>query len=195
MRHEQPADRHQLQRPPGCANLFISGTYSRSLTIASEGDIIVKPPAGSSNGDIIGTDDALLGLVANNFVRVYHRVTNSSSSNCANSPSTVEDPQMRDVRIDAAILSLQHSFIVDNYPCGTELGTLTVNGSIAQRFRGPVGTTRHDGTRSGYVKNYQYDDRLLPQPAVLPGPGGVRLARGAYQRAGPRHEVNQPLGA
>ena len=35
------------------------------------------------------------------------------------------------VRIDAAIMSLLHSFIVDNYDCG-ELGTLTVNGAIVQ---------------------------------------------------------------
>ena len=55
---------------------------------------------------------------------------------------------MPTVKIDAAILSLQHSFIVDNYQCGAKLGKLTVNGAIAQQFRGPVGTQRPDaGTR------------------------------------------------
>ncbi len=39
------------------------------------------------------------------------------------------------------------------------LGTLTVNGAISQKFRGPVGTT--GGT--GYFKNYNYDDRLRYQ--------------------------------
>ena len=63
---------------------------------------------------------------------------------------------MTNVRIDAAILSLQHSFIVDNYNQGAKLGTLTVNGAIAQKFRGPVGTS----APSGYEKNYNYDDRL-----------------------------------
>jgi hypothetical protein len=60
------------------------------------------------------------------------------------------------VRIDAAILSLQHSFIVDNYHRGAKLGKLTVNGAIAQQFRGPVGTS----APSGYEKDYNYDDRL-----------------------------------
>ena len=41
-----------------------------------------------------------------------------------------------DVRIDAAIMSLQHSFIVDNYNCG-RLGTLTVNGAIVQKLPRP----------------------------------------------------------
>ena len=36
-------------------------------------------------------------------------------------------------------MSLQHSFIVDNYDCG-QSGTLTVNGAIVQKYRGPVGT-------------------------------------------------------
>ena len=36
-------------------------------------------------------------------------------------------------------MSLLHSFIVDNYDCGRS-GTLTVNGAIVQKYRGPVGT-------------------------------------------------------
>ena len=39
------------------------------------------------------------------------------------------------------------------------MGTLTVNGAIAQKFRGAVGTT--GGT--GYIKDYNYDDRLRYQ--------------------------------
>jgi hypothetical protein len=65
-------------------------------------------------------------------------------------------PVMSSVRIDAAILSLQHSFTVDNHDCGAKLGNLTVNGAIAQKYRGPVGTT--GGT--GFIKDYNYDDRL-----------------------------------
>ncbi len=59
--------------------------------------------------------------------------------------------------IDAAILSTHHSFIVDNYQCGAKLGKLTVWGSIAQYWRGPVGTA----AGHGYLKNYNYDERLL----------------------------------
>jgi hypothetical protein len=93
----------------------------------------------------------MLGLIPNNFVRVYHPVTNRSGLSCTNSASTPMN-----ISIDAAILTLAHSFIVDNYYCGSLLGTLTVNGAIAQNFRGPVGTS--GGT--GYLKSYNFDDRL-----------------------------------
>ena len=61
-------------------------------------------------------------------------------------------------QVDAAILALTHSFTVDNYECGNKLGTLTVRGAIAQKYRGPVGTGGTAGT--GYTKDYQYDQRL-----------------------------------
>ena len=65
-----------------------------------------------------------------------------------------------DRRIDAAILSLTHSFTVDNYACGDRKGDLIVTGAIAQQFRGPVGTTGGPDGDTGYLKVYEYDDRL-----------------------------------
>ena len=64
--------------------------------------------------------------------------------------------EMNNVWIYAAILSTKHSFLVDNYGCGESLEKLNVYGAIAQKFRGIVGTT--GGT--GYIKNYNYDERL-----------------------------------
>jgi hypothetical protein len=109
--------------------------------------------------------DVLAGLIANNFVRVYHPVTSHGTSygSCDGSNITTTGDSrapygvaMSSVRIDAAILSLQHSFTVDSYDCGAKLGNLTVSGAIAQKYRGAVGTT--GGT--GYTKDYNYDDRL-----------------------------------
>jgi hypothetical protein len=60
------------------------------------------------------------------------------------------------VTIEAAILALTHSFVVDNFRCGNVLGKLNVLGAIAQKFRGAVATTKP----TGYTKNYVYDDRL-----------------------------------
>jgi Tfp pilus assembly protein PilX len=136
--------------PSGCADVYVSGTYAnQELTIASAKDIIV-------NGDITRTTggDGLLGLIADNFVRVYHKINRSSTdpTDCTNASYTIVH------RIDAAILALSHSFTVDNYYCGAQLGTLTVNGAIAQKFRGPVGTTGFGG--SGYLKDYDYDKRF-----------------------------------
>jgi Tfp pilus assembly protein PilX len=132
--------------PPGCAVVTLKGTYSRSLTIASQGDILV-------NGDVKRSGDVVLGLIANSFVRVYHPVTRTKSS-CSNAAGSIAD-----LTIQAAMLTLGHSFIADNYDCG-KLGTLHVDGAIAQKFRGVVGTFSGSTIVSGYVKDYWYDDRL-----------------------------------
>jgi hypothetical protein len=153
--------------PATCGNVYVSGTYSQSLTIAAANDVIVRPTLGgklsnkSNDGSILrasGTD-ATLGLIANNFVRVAHPITRNSDGSCDNNLDTTNDPIVKNVQIDGAILSLQHSFIVDNYNCGDQLGDLTVNGAIAQKYRGPVGTTS-GSTKTGFLKDYTYDDRF-----------------------------------
>lgn len=134
----------------GCGNAYVKGNYSGQLTIAAENDVVV-------DGSLNRSGSGLLGLIANNFVRVYHPC--SSGTNGTGSLSNLN--------IDAAILSVNHSFIVDNYNCGATLGTLTVEGAIAQKFRGPVGTFGSSPT--GYQKNYVYDDRLkyLEPPSFI----------------------------
>ena len=132
--------------PNTCANLYLRGSYASSLTIASQNDVII-------NGDLISGNDAILGIIADNFVRVYHPVTRNGSGGCI---GNVQAP--RTFRIDAALVSLLHSFIVDNHTCGAHLGNLVVNGAIAQKFRGPVGQS--GGTDPGYDKVYGYDDRF-----------------------------------
>jgi Tfp pilus assembly protein PilX len=138
--------------PATCGDAWVSGTYSSDLTIAAANDVIV-------NGDVIrdGSSDARLGLIADNFVRVYHPVTRSTlnAQTCTEPSSPINGR-----RIDAAILSLLHSFMVDNYYCGSAIGTLTINGVIAQKFRGAVGTSGGSGGGTGFQKNYTYDGRL-----------------------------------
>ncbi len=63
-------------------------------------------------------------------------------------------------RIDAAILSVARTFQVQNYNLGGNRGTLNVNGAIAQKFRGTVGTGSGGSVSTGYAKNYQYDQRF-----------------------------------
>lgn len=59
--------------------------------------------------------------------------------------------------IEGSIQTLQHSFYVQNFDVGTPQGTLTVLGSLAQKWRGVVG--KNNGTY-GYTKDYRYDERL-----------------------------------
>jgi hypothetical protein len=129
----------------------VRGTYSGPLTIAAENDVII-------DGNLTRSGNGMLGLIANNFVRVYHPYqSQTSKSSCGSTPG---GSPLTNLNIAAAILAIQHSFIVDHYNCGSSLGTLTVNGAIGQKFRGAVGTFSGSTLVSGYQKNYNYDDRL-----------------------------------
>jgi type II secretory pathway pseudopilin PulG len=131
----------------GCGNVIVHGDYSAKLTIAAENDIIV-------DGNIVRGGNGLLGLISNNFVRVKHPYpTQTCRTECG---SGTGSSGLTNLRIDAAILAINHSFIVDHYSCGSSLGELTVNGAIGQKFRGAVGLT----SGAGYLKDYNYDDRL-----------------------------------
>jgi hypothetical protein len=156
----------------GCGNAIVhtSSSFSGQLTIASENDIII-------DGNIVKSGSGVVGLIANNFVRVKHPVCESNDLGCTNGTVTEQQSKgdcdrdndaaqavngtgtLNSVQIDAAILAIDHSFIVDHYDCGAQLGTLQVNGAISQKFRGAVGTTGGHG----YLKDYNYDDRFKYQ--------------------------------
>jgi hypothetical protein len=126
----------------GCRNgdVFVSGTVDGNATIAAENYVYVV-----NNLQYEDMNDDMLGLVGNNAVWVWNPIKSDSSSVLANTNR----------RIDSAILSVAHTFQVQNYGAGGGRGTLTVNGAIAQKFRGIV----RSGT-NGYAKNYVYDPRL-----------------------------------
>jgi hypothetical protein len=134
----------------GCAVVYVKGKYATSTTIGSAADIVV-------NGNLERVGDPVLGLVAQNFVRVKHGVRN-----CPNATYPDRCETFTNMKIQAAILTLQHSFIVDNYDQGPTVGSLTVDGAIAQKFRGPVGTFNSStgNAVTGYTKDYNYDSRL-----------------------------------
>jgi hypothetical protein len=142
-----------------CGNVYVHGEYTGQLTIGASNDIIIDgniltPVDGSGNP----TTNGVLGLIANNFVRVQHgvsKVRGPQGYEC-NGAGDIAAQTHTNLTIWAAILAVAHSFIVDNYDCGNELGELHVHGAIAQVFRGAVGTS--GGT--GYIKDYVYDDRL-----------------------------------
>ena len=136
----------------GCAILTLhAGSYGQSLTLGSRDDILIDGNVTQQSGS-----DSVLGLIAQRFVRIKHDVTNSCGDN---NPST--NYPLKNITVEAAILALNDSFIVDNWKCGDALEKLSIKGAIAQRFRGPVGTFQGNGTRvSGYAKDYTYDDRL-----------------------------------
>lgn len=163
--------------PYGCRNgdVFLSGVLKGRLTIAADNNIDVINSV-TYQGGTGGSD--LLGLIANNYVEVYHPVGLSS----AGTPSGACDggfvnggcnlidkaaglpTALRLPTIQAAILSVNHSFRVQNYQYGdnnpgSQTMRITINGAIAQRYRGIVGIINN----TGYLKNYNYDNRLKYQ--------------------------------
>jgi Tfp pilus assembly protein PilX len=162
--------------PVGCAVAYVRGSYGSDLTIASAKDIVV-------NGNIAKSGDRMLGLIADNFVRVYHP-TAPDPSNPDDLTDCVNNGSPTDISIEAAMLALQHSFTVDSYFCGAPLGRLSVIGTIAQKFRGPVGTGSGATISTGYFKGYQYDDRLRlrePPHFLDPVQASWRIQRYAEQ--------------
>lgn len=143
----------------GCrsGDAFVRGTLRGALTIATANQLYVT-------GDIRYADDArdILGLVGDGAVLVWNPVTAGGSS--------VLPRGERNRTIDAAILSVGHTFEVQNHNRGGDRGTLTVHGAIAQKFRGIVRSTAGQ-TANGYLKNYTYDTRftsLTPPKFLLP---------------------------
>lgn len=130
----------------GCrtGDIFVKGDFRGSATLAAENYVFVV-------GDIAYTDrqEDILGLVGNNAVWVYNPLNSSGSSFLA-----------KNRQIDAAILSVAHTFQVQNYDQGSPRGTLSVFGAIAQKYRGTVAVTSGGSITKGYAKDYSYDDRF-----------------------------------
>lgn len=170
-------------RYAGEGNLYVEGVVKGRVTLAAEQSVIVTGDivlAGGMNGE------DLVGLVATNSVEVMHprmvtvnaersgsryrwgtprneQESDHSSYREGTWPVRYVDPDSgsrvpsRGVQIAGSIQTLQHSFYVQRYDKGSGKGQLLVRGSIAQRWRGAVGT----GTETtGYSKKYTYDERL-----------------------------------
>lgn len=159
-----------LPKEENCGSVYVSGNYSKPLTIGAEVDMIINgsitptgvtPPAGPAS-----TSTTTLGLIATRFVRIYHPCEGGK-----NGGESLSNPW-----IYAALLSTSHSFLVDNFNCGAPLGNLNIDGAIAQKFRGIVGEVGSHG----YVKEYTYDERLAtdePPYFLAPLKAGWRIAR------------------
>jgi Tfp pilus assembly protein PilX len=149
-----------------CGDVYVHGEYDKALTIASQNDVIINgnvyPQSVAGKLGSEATGNTMLGLIANNFVRVYHplegtRGTSFTSCGSAKDASTdIEEPF-----IYAAILALKHSFIVDNFDCGKPLKKLNVFGAIAGEFsNGMTGVFSGTTAQTGYPYSLKYDNRL-----------------------------------
>jgi hypothetical protein len=154
-------NRHVLNQPItgdittyGCrdGDLFIEGTLDGQMTASADNNVIITWDLMYEDGV---TGDDLLGLVANGSVFIYHPV-DSNGNNLSIPGRTSTRPRFTNAKVDAAILTLNHSFTVQNYRRGAALGDLTIRGSIAQLYRGVVALSG----QTGFEKDYIYDSRL-----------------------------------
>lgn len=154
---------------------FVHGTLTGQVTVGAYNNIYVTNNLRDDTSD----PKSVMGLIARNFVYVWHPVScgaYTSSTTCnlqvatTESGATVLSPPTS-VTVDALILADYDSFVVQNYDAGSTLGTLKVRGGIIQKYRGVVGTTQQYGV-TGYTKYYTYDTRLrglLPPHFSKPG--------------------------
>ncbi len=128
----------------------VSGVVSGRVSVATTENIYIVDDLVYASSDANGKPPAnspdLLGLISNKNVIVANTAPNRDN-----------------VVINAAILTLNTSFTVEDYDSGWPRGKLTVYGSISQKVRGPVGTISWWGM-TGYQKDYHYDNRFLSMP-------------------------------
>ena len=151
---------------------IVQGTVNSPMTIGSDNNIVIDGNIcyadNVSSGKCTATPAApstdVLGLVADNYVEINHPVTAAATTSAAARSTLGAGTPTCDLSnpyIDAVILALNHSFLVNNYSTGSTLGTLNIYGTIDQDWRGPVGTGSGSTINTGYAKNYVYDPRLV----------------------------------
>ncbi len=76
---------NEKKQESSCANVYVRGTYSKSLTIAAQDDVIIDgstyPTSVATSLGSEPTGTATLGLIATQFVRVYHPVAETYAAN------------------------------------------------------------------------------------------------------------------
>ncbi len=128
--------------------LTISGTLNGRLTVGSSKGVTI--PSSIVYADDPRTNpnsDDVLGIISEKDIMISQ-----------NAPNNVE--------INACLMALDTSFMVQNWSSIAAKGTLTVYGGIIQDERGPVGTfSGQTGQKlSGYTKDYSHDPRLISSP-------------------------------
>ncbi len=139
---------HPVQRSSSTGSTTVartlSGTAGSSPTQCSS-TIGGNPGSGNSRGTLTctWTTPRTYGTSASSYSNLSFPGATTSSGNRY---------------IYASMQTLAHSFTVAAYNRGANLGTLSVRGSIAQKWRGAVGT---GSGSTGFLKDYSYDQRLV----------------------------------
>jgi Tfp pilus assembly protein PilX len=152
-------------------------TVTSTTNLAAKGEITISKAVEGSKGKASKEKITMKGQTSKEKVEFKTKIKVKEVVECKNTESqggavtcnsggnatATESPakefgeSLKNPIIDAAILSTKHSWGVDNYSCGGELGDITIWGSIAENWRGRVTCCASGGN---YIKNYKYDERL-----------------------------------
>ncbi|HUO49178.1 MAG TPA: hypothetical protein VMU09_10120 [Acidimicrobiales bacterium] len=165
---------------------IVQGTVTGPLTIGAQNNVVIDgnicytSTSGCASAPAAPSTD-VLGLIAYNYVEVNHPVSGSNNVQTCGSGGAPAPPacDLSNPHIDAAILALNHSFLVNQYGTGAPLGTLNITGTVDEDWRGPVGTSNGGSIVTGYAKNYVYDPRfvyLSPPYYLNPGTAAWGIA-------------------
>jgi hypothetical protein len=137
------------------STVHIKGTLDGRLSVASgtnvkiEGNTVYEhqpDPTTQIAGSTVNSTKDMLGLISEVDVQI-------------------SDDFHGNININAAIFARTGSFEAESYNTRAAEGRINLIGSIAQATRGAVGTF-NSGThtiKTGYLKNYRYDNRMWPQ--------------------------------
>ncbi len=144
-------------RHPDVINNLNDNTYP-GVTYSSTGCEQVFSGGDWQRTKVTGTGDDMLGLVADQRMRIIHYNWPSQSEARWNwGGSSRIDVAPDDIYVYAALFVRQYSYGFEYAKIGSDKDEINLVGSITQRYRGFVGTT--GGT--GYNKIYSHDPRML----------------------------------
>ncbi|MDA8195924.1 MAG: hypothetical protein M0019_01720 [Actinomycetota bacterium] len=137
------------------SEIAVQGTITGQVTVGSDDNVVISGNLEYTNCASSSSSD-VLGLIAQNFVQVSSKFgsLNTTSDTCyghaKNNPV-----------IMAAILTLSHSFMVQNFwSTGGKLGTIYLVGSLAGKYADIEGEFSGSSIVEGYATTYTYDSRL-----------------------------------
>jgi Tfp pilus assembly protein PilE len=111
-----------------CGNVYVHGEYTKSLTIAAENDVVINGNLTTPvNGEGTPTTNALLGLIANNFVRVYHPVVETYEGRMELGNNELESPLHKEVIRVEAHGALASELKIEVKESGSEFEVLVLN--------------------------------------------------------------------
>lgn len=138
----------------GAYTVGVSGSKSTTGFVYLDDDIVYQS---NPKTDLTCTD--MLGIVAQNNVLITDNAANISN-----------------ITINASIYVQDGGFGSENYATRPVSGNINLIGGIIQNTRQAVGTFSGGTIKSGFAKQYRYDDRfMVASPPFFPGTGGYEI--------------------